>query len=56
MTNVATRRHGKLVNVAFVDGSVRSIQLPELWALKWHPTWVPPQQLATPKDLPPVPW
>jgi len=50
MSNVATKRHGKLVNVSFVDGSTQTLPLPELWNLKWHPTWTPP---AT---LPKVPW
>ena len=29
-------RHGRAINVAFVDGSVRRIPLAELWLLKWH--------------------
>jgi prepilin-type N-terminal cleavage/methylation domain-containing protein/prepilin-type processing-associated H-X9-DG protein len=51
MTYVATRRHGKYVNVCFVDGSVRTIPLPELWAINWHPTWTYPTT-----GLPQVPW
>ena len=29
-------RHGRAVNMAFVDGSVRRIPLADLWKLKWH--------------------
>jgi len=47
---VATMRHGRTANVSFADGSTRTIPLPELWTLKWHPTWTPPA------DLPKVPW
>ena len=50
MSLVATRRHGKLVNVTYMDGSTRAIPLPELWAAKWHATW------SKPATLPPVPW
>jgi prepilin-type N-terminal cleavage/methylation domain-containing protein/prepilin-type processing-associated H-X9-DG protein len=50
MDNVATQRHGKFVNVSFVDGSARTMKLPELWGLKWHATW------TAPATLPPVPW
>jgi len=50
MTLVATRRHGRVVNVSFLDFSVRSVPLPELWSFSWNPIWVPP---AT---LPKVPW
>jgi prepilin-type N-terminal cleavage/methylation domain-containing protein/prepilin-type processing-associated H-X9-DG protein len=50
MDLVATKRHGKYVNISFVDGSARTIPLPELWAAKWHATW------NRPATLPPVPW
>lgn len=29
-------RHNRVVNVAFLDSSVKSIGLKELWTLKWH--------------------
>ncbi len=29
-------RHGRLNNIAFVDGSARSIQIENLWELTWH--------------------
>jgi prepilin-type N-terminal cleavage/methylation domain-containing protein len=50
MSNAATRRHGKVTNIAYTDLSVRTIPLPELWAAKWHPTW------TAPDPLPKVPW
>jgi prepilin-type processing-associated H-X9-DG protein len=50
MSNVATKRHLRVANVAFLDGSVQTYRLPELWAVNWTTTWVPP---AT---LPRVPW
>lgn len=50
MSNVATNRHGKFVNVSFVDGSTRTIPLPELWKLKWFYAW------KEPTPLPKVPW
>jgi prepilin-type N-terminal cleavage/methylation domain-containing protein/prepilin-type processing-associated H-X9-DG protein len=50
MSLVATNRHGKYVNVTWMDGSTRTIPLPELWAAKWHATW------NKPAVLPPVPW
>jgi prepilin-type processing-associated H-X9-DG protein len=56
MSNVATNRHGKYVNVVYVDGSARTIPLPELWAAKWHANWVAPPKATPPTPLPPVPW
>ena len=50
MTNVATRRHGRVVNISFTDLSTKTVPLPELWSFKWNPNWNPPQK------LPPVPW
>ena len=50
MSNVAINRHGKYINVSFVDGSTRTIPIQELWTLKWHPTW------TAPATLPKVPW
>jgi len=50
MALVATRRHGRQTNVAFTDGSVKTIPLPELWSLKWNPQYTPPT------TLPKTPW
>jgi prepilin-type processing-associated H-X9-DG protein/prepilin-type N-terminal cleavage/methylation domain-containing protein len=50
MTYVATKRHGKYVNIAYVDGSVRTVYLPDLWRQKWHPAW------TQPASTPPLPW
>jgi prepilin-type processing-associated H-X9-DG protein len=50
MNCIATRRHLRVANVAFVDGSVQTIQLPELWKLDWTNNWM------APNPLPRVPW
>ena len=34
-------RHGRAINVVFVDGHARTVPLPELWQLKWNNVWVP---------------
>jgi prepilin-type N-terminal cleavage/methylation domain-containing protein/prepilin-type processing-associated H-X9-DG protein len=50
MSYVATNRHGRMVNVTFVDGSTRTMPLPELWSLQWWPGW------KVPSPLPKTPW
>ena len=27
------------INVGFLDGHVQTVQLPELWTLRWHNGW-----------------
>ena len=39
------RYHNSANNVAFMDGSVDSVKLAELWKLKWHKQWKAPRQL-----------
>ena len=39
------RYHNGANNVAFMDGSVDSVKLAELWKLKWHKQWKAPRQL-----------
>jgi len=51
MSYVAMRRHHRVTNIAFVDGSARSIPLPELWVQKWSAVY---QKMTPP--LPKVPW
>ncbi len=36
MRTVTLTRHGKLTNVVFMDGSSKSVDIKELWNLKWH--------------------
>jgi|TARA_B100001971_G_scaffold205466_1_gene222972 hypothetical protein len=36
-------------NVAFADGGVESVKLPDLWRLKWHREWQTPNRLP---DMP----
>ena len=39
------RYHNGANNVAFMDGSVDSVKLAELWKLKWHKQWKAPRRL-----------
>ena len=32
-------RHGRAINMAFVDGHVDAVPLSDLWQLKWHRTF-----------------
>jgi prepilin-type N-terminal cleavage/methylation domain-containing protein len=50
MSLIATKRHGRVVNVAFTDLSVKTAPMPELWSYRWRPDWTPPAK------LPAVPW
>jgi prepilin-type N-terminal cleavage/methylation domain-containing protein/prepilin-type processing-associated H-X9-DG protein len=36
MRTVTLTRHGKMTNVVFMDGSSRSVDIKDLWGLKWH--------------------
>ena len=36
MRRVCLNRHNAAVNSAFLDWSVRKVDLKELWTLKWH--------------------
>lgn len=36
MTTVTLTRHGKMTNVVFMDGSSRSLDIKNLWDIKWH--------------------
>jgi prepilin-type processing-associated H-X9-DG protein/prepilin-type N-terminal cleavage/methylation domain-containing protein len=37
--SVCIARHGRAVNVAFLDGHARTVPLPELWQLMWNGVW-----------------
>jgi prepilin-type N-terminal cleavage/methylation domain-containing protein/prepilin-type processing-associated H-X9-DG protein len=50
MSLVATSRHGRMTNVAFIDGSARTMPLEEIWTLQWNAQW------QTPATLPRCPW
>lgn len=39
MRRVCVNRHNGSVNILFMDGSVRKVDLKELWTLKWHRTY-----------------
>ena len=40
-------RHGKAINVAFLDGHAETVQLRDLWTLKWNGLWQVPEPLPT---------
>ena len=39
MGRFAIDRHNWSINLNFIDGSVKSIELEELWSLAWHNNW-----------------
>jgi prepilin-type N-terminal cleavage/methylation domain-containing protein/prepilin-type processing-associated H-X9-DG protein len=43
----AIARHGKSINLAFVDGHAENLPLQQLWTLKWHTQWAPPTPMPT---------
>tara|TARA_Y100001934_G_scaffold269615_1_gene353318 strand:- start:3782 stop:4294 length:513 start_codon:yes stop_codon:yes gene_type:complete len=46
LSRLCIDRYNKRANhVAFMDGSVRSVPLPELWKLQWHREWQSPNSL-----------
>ena len=38
---ILVARHGFAINVVFADGHAETVQLPDLWKLKWHSLWNP---------------
>jgi prepilin-type processing-associated H-X9-DG protein len=36
---IVIARHYMAINVAFLDGHATTVQLPDLWRLKWHRDW-----------------
>ncbi len=44
MARMCIDRHPDGINVAFMDGSVRTTKLPNLWNLKWHKEWKNPER------------
>ena len=47
MLRVAIARHGKAVNVAFMDSHAETVPLQKLWTLQWHSSWITPNTLPT---------
>lgn len=45
MNRFCIARHGKAVNIAFVDGHAATIGLQDLWRLKWYYGWKQPNPL-----------
>ena len=42
MQRICIARHGRAINVGFMDGHIELVKLENLWGLKWNPTYVPP--------------
>src|SRR5947208_143702 len=36
---IVCARHYFAINVGFMDGHVATVELPDLWKLKWHTGW-----------------
>ena len=51
MQRVCIARHGKAVNVVFLDAHAETVPLPQLWQLKWHGDWRA-QDIPNPLVLP----
>jgi len=49
MSHICITRHGKKINMVFLDCTVRKVPLKELWDLDWHRNW-------NPNNLPPPVW
>jgi prepilin-type processing-associated H-X9-DG protein len=47
MYGVCIARHGRAINIVFLDGHAQTVRLPELWKLKWHRNFVP-TEMAVP--------
>ena len=43
----ALARHGRAVNIVFLDGHAATVPLAELWTLKWNGKWQAPSPLLT---------
>jgi prepilin-type N-terminal cleavage/methylation domain-containing protein/prepilin-type processing-associated H-X9-DG protein len=41
MRTFCISRHGRAINIVFLDGHATTTPLEELWKLKWHNQWVP---------------
>ena len=39
MKRICIDRHSMKINVVFLDSSVRTVPLEDLWSLKWHRSW-----------------
>ena len=45
MGNMCIQRHGKAVNVSFLDGHAETVRLQKLWTLDWYKDWRAPNPL-----------
>ena len=45
MHRVCVTRHGRRINVVFLDGHAEPVDLPALWKLQWHRQWKTPDPL-----------
>ena len=42
MARFCIARHGKAINICFLDGHVATVLCRDLWGVKWHNNWKPP--------------
>jgi prepilin-type N-terminal cleavage/methylation domain-containing protein/prepilin-type processing-associated H-X9-DG protein len=42
-------RHGRAINVAFLDGHADRVPLDDLWQLQWHKEWAPSEVTLPPQ-------
>lgn len=50
MNRFALRRHYGKVNVVFLDGSARNMELGDMWTLRWNKLFVPTDGIVIPWD------
>ena len=48
MSGFCMARHGRAINVVFLDGHARTVPLAELWKLKWNRRFVPTEVTLPP--------
>lgn len=49
MRSFCLSRHGRAINIAFLDGHADRAPLEDLWKLQWHNEWVPKEVTLPPK-------
>ena len=52
MAKICINRHHMAINVIFLGGNARTVNLQDLWTLKWNNAYVPPNPLPV---IPPAP-
>jgi len=42
-------RHGRAINIVYLDGHAATTPLEDLWRLKWHNQWMPKEVTLPPR-------